>query len=172
MKKIIILLITLIALLTGCGEAAVTLENEERAIVTPSEVPVEEEVAEESTGEEVEIGEKMFMTQINDIFYNLEDYLGQTIKYEGIFDMYEYPDGTPDGLQKYYSVIRYGPGCCGNDSKVGFEVVWDKEYPEQNDWVEVVGVLTKSEEEGYPRVQLEATKLTVLPTRGEEIITQ
>lgn len=114
----------------------------------------------------VKITENLFIAQTNDIYINTEDYLGKTIQYEGIFDFYylEETDAT------YYYVIRYGPGCCGYDGTAGFEVIWDGDYPEQNDWVEAVGVLETYEEDGVPYLRLQLTSLTVLDERGAEYV--
>jgi uncharacterized membrane protein YcgQ (UPF0703/DUF1980 family) len=121
-----------------------------------------------SGGSVVEIKEKMFVAQTNYVYYNAADYLGKTIKYEGIFDVYE----VPETGAKYYSVIRYGPGCCGIDANAGFEVVWDKGYPKQNDWVEAVGVLEEYEGNGYKSLRLALSSLTVLAQRGAEYVAQ
>jgi uncharacterized membrane protein YcgQ (UPF0703/DUF1980 family) len=67
----------------------------------------------------------MFIAQTNDIYFNVEDYLGKTIKYEGLFSVYE----DPETNAIYYSVISVRSGCCGVDANAGFEVIWDKEYP-------------------------------------------
>ncbi len=116
----------------------------------------------------IEIKEKMFVAQTNDVYLNPEDYLGKTIKYEGIFDVYywEETDFT------FYSVIRYGPGCCGYDAYAGFEVAWDGEYPKQDDWVEAVGVLESYEEDGSTYLLLRLSSLTVMDVRGEEYVYQ
>lgn len=58
--------------------------------------------------------------------------MGKAIQYEGIFSIYE----DPDSGDQFYFVIRYGPGCCGVDANAGFEVVWGKDYPQSNGWVE------------------------------------
>lgn len=116
----------------------------------------------------VEIKEKMFIAQTNDIYINPEDYLGKTIKYEGIFDPYEYEE---TGMTYYY-VIRYGPGCCGYDANAGFEVIWSGDYPNINDWVEVIGVLEEYEEDGNKYLRLNLSSLTVLDTRGAENVYQ
>ena len=137
MKKIIILLMICTGVLAGCKK---------------------EEV--------VQIDDKMFLEQVNDIYINPDEYLGKKIKYEGIFEQHEVADGEQD----YTAVFRYGPGCCGDDGVVGFEVLWDKEYPQTDDWVEVVGKLVNNDEGGYQRLQLELDELTVLPTRGEEVV--
>ncbi|MGF7145109.1 uncharacterized membrane protein YcgQ (UPF0703/DUF1980 family) [Anaerotaenia torta] len=116
----------------------------------------------------VEIREKMFIAQTNDIYLNSEDYLGKTIKYEGIFksSYWEEDDTT------YHFVIRYGPGCCGYDGEAGFEVNWDGGWPQEDDWCEVIGVLEEYEVNGQTYLQLALTSLTVLEKRGEEFVSQ
>jgi uncharacterized membrane protein YcgQ (UPF0703/DUF1980 family) len=120
----------------------------------------------------VEIGEKMFIAQINDIYLNADDYFGKTIKLEGIFKQTQYVEGQ----DQYYFVIRYGPGCCGNDGNVGFEVAWDKEkvqpYPADDSWVEAEGVLKFYEEEGYRLSYLDLSSLNVKSERGAETVLQ
>jgi hypothetical protein len=121
--------------------------------------------------EVVEIKEKLFLAQTNDVYLNPEEYLGKTIKLEGIFQSY-------DVEPPYYFVIRYGPGCCGNDGYAGFEVAWnsdgpgEKTYPEENDWVEAVGVLGTYEEDDYPYLCIALSSLTVKQERGAEFVAQ
>ncbi|MDR3270345.1 MAG: hypothetical protein LBT32_02365, partial [Peptococcaceae bacterium] len=54
-----------------------------------------------ASGDILEIKEKMFVAQTNDIYYNAEDYLGKTLKYEGLFTVYT----DPETDVTYYSVI-------------------------------------------------------------------
>jgi uncharacterized membrane protein YcgQ (UPF0703/DUF1980 family) len=117
----------------------------------------------------VEIREKMFIAQTNDIYINKDDYLGKTIKYEGIFDQSTWRNNG----KTYRFVIRFGPGCCpGDAAAAGFEVLWDKDYPKKNDWVEAVGVLEEYDDAGIPSLRLALTSLTVLAKRGKEKVTQ
>ncbi|MDR1209972.1 MAG: hypothetical protein LBK41_06635 [Clostridiales bacterium] len=151
------------------GTTAVSLSETQTA--EPNAVPAHTALPETnavSAGGVVEIKEKMFIAQTNDVYYNAEDYLGKTIKYEGIFNVYEEPELGAE----YYSVIRYGPGCCGIDANAGFEVAWGNDYPEQNDWVEAVGVLEEYEEDGYKYLRLALSSLTVLTARGAEYVSQ
>jgi len=119
----------------------------------------------------VEIKEKMFLAQVNDVYLNPDDYLGKTIKLEGIFK-------EERGYEKSYCfVIRYGPGCCGNDGNAGFEVAWAKEeappYPAVDSWVEAAGVLKSYEEDGYSQyLYLDLSSLNVLDKRGAELVLQ
>jgi uncharacterized membrane protein YcgQ (UPF0703/DUF1980 family) len=122
----------------------------------------------------VVISEKMFIAQINDVYLNTEDYLGKTIRLEGIFKIEQYYiDADP-----YCFVIRYGPGCCGYDGNAGFEVKWDKSriqpYPAAESWVEATGILkTYEEEDGYFQYPyLDLSSLNVLTRRGAEIVLQ
>lgn len=122
----------------------------------------------------VEIREKMFIAQTNDIYINKDDYLGKTIKYEGVFDQSEWRGNG----KTYRYVIRFGPGCCpGDAAAAGFEVIWDgddggKPYPKKNDWVEAIGVLYEYDDDGIPSLRLALTSLKTLAKRGKEKVTQ
>jgi uncharacterized membrane protein YcgQ (UPF0703/DUF1980 family) len=120
----------------------------------------------------LEIKEKMFITQVNDVYLNAEDYLGRTIKLEGLFKEERYYDD-----KTYCFVLRYGPGCCGYDGNAGFEVAWDKEkakpYPEVDSWVEATGVLKSyKEEDDMEYLYLDLASLNVLSKRGAEMVYQ
>jgi hypothetical protein len=125
-----------------------------------------------AAGDIIEIKEKMFIAQTNDVYLNPEDYLGKTIKLEGLFKSETGYNNT------YCFVIRYGPGCCGYDGNAGFEVAWDnpgpgqEKYPEEDAWVEAVGMLDSYDEDGYPYLYLSLASLTVKQTRGAEFVTQ
>jgi uncharacterized membrane protein YcgQ (UPF0703/DUF1980 family) len=121
----------------------------------------------------IEIKEKMFISQVNDVYLNKEDYLGKTIKLEGLFKMEQ-------GYDKAYCfVLRYGPGCCGYDGNVGFEVSWNKDkekekpYPGEDSWVEATGELKTYEEDGYNEfLYLDLVSLNILDKRGQETVMQ
>jgi uncharacterized membrane protein YcgQ (UPF0703/DUF1980 family) len=128
----------------------------------------------------IEIREKLFIAQTNDIYLNSEDYLGKTIRLEGLFKTEQYEGDDP-----YCFVIRYGPGCCGYDGTAGFEVAWTPRttddpdanvlvprYPQEDDWVEAVGTLSSYEEDGYPYIYLQLASLTVKEDRGAEFVSQ
>ncbi|MDR2525940.1 MAG: hypothetical protein LBC83_07170 [Oscillospiraceae bacterium] len=159
MKRFLLpLLIVCLLLLASCAagsepEAGETIEQNNAA-----------------AGQVIEIKEKTFVTQTNDIYYNPEAYLGKTIKLEGLFR-----EMTFDG-DTYYTVFRYGPGCCNNDGEVAFEVRWpeggEKPYAKMDDWVEAVGVLEKYEEQGNPYLRLSLLFLEVKDTPGLTTVTQ
>ena len=117
----------------------------------------------------IEINEKLFISQINDVYLNTEDYLGKTIKLEGIFKKEQYNEEEGP----YYFVIRYGPGCCGSDGNVGFEVKWDNNktqpYPAVESWVAAEGLLM-IDNDTY--LYLDLILLTELNKRGRETVFQ
>jgi hypothetical protein len=170
----------LLAVLSGCGDGAAVQRNTAgtRSVTLPETGGPEkggpETGAAESLpggGQVVEIKEKMFIAQTNDVYLNPEDYMGKTIKLEGLFKSYS----TEEYSASYCFVIRYGPGCCGNDGSAGFEVAWDGEavpYPEEDAWVEAEGVLKTYEEDGYPYLYLSLSSLNIKEERGAEFVSQ
>ncbi|MDR1930226.1 MAG: hypothetical protein LBQ44_06290 [Treponema sp.] len=154
--------------LGGCKKLPV-LSTPKNAAGTRS-VALQERDAPAPPSQVVEITEKMFIAQTNDVYLNPEDYLGKTIKLEGLFKTETYTD-----LSKTYCfVLRFGPGCCGNDGSAGFEVIWsgDHPYPKEDAWVEAEGVLSTYEEEGYPYLYLALSQLNVKNKRGAEFVSQ
>lgn len=160
MKKaipLLLLLLCLAALLSGCSASTPSADADS---VTNTEIPFD-----------IEIREKMFVTQTNDIYLNYSDYLGKAVKYEGIF----FANQDPYTNAVYHLVYRYGPGCCGDDDLVGFEVNWaDGQFatPQDNDWVEVIGTLEEYEEDGYTYLRLSLNSLRILEQRGTETVVQ
>ena len=119
----------------------------------------------------IEIRERMFIGQVNEIYLNANDYLGKIIKLEGVFKQEQHAGN------QYNFVVRYGPGCCGDDGLVGFYVSWAEnqiqEYPKEDSWVEAIGELKLRRGNGtsqYP--YLELSSLAVLDRRGVEFVTQ
>jgi len=164
-KKIALASIAALLLITSCGNG----KNE------AAEQATQEAELSVPKGVDLVIREKMFIAQVNDVYLNSDDYIGKKIKLEGIFmDMFS-------GGSRYCFVIRKGPGCCGSDGQVGFEVSWNppgqimlekREYPKKNAWVEAQGVLSEYEESGTNFLYLALTDLKVLEKRGAEFVTQ
>jgi uncharacterized membrane protein YcgQ (UPF0703/DUF1980 family) len=114
----------------------------------------------------IEIKERMFIAQMNDIYLNSKDYLGRTIKYEGIFKKYEALANAP---QMFY-VIRYGPGCCGNDAMAGFEIKCGEHNLEDGDWVEVCGIVEEYFQDGFSSLRINASQIKKMEKRGKEVV--
>ncbi|MDR0719503.1 MAG: metal ABC transporter permease [Treponema sp.] len=122
----------------------------------------------------IEIEEKLFITQTNEVYLNQESYLEKRITLEGLFKMEHYAGS----VSPYFFVLRYGPGCCGNDGNAGFEVAWDKDaadqekYPAVDDWVRAEGILKQYNEDGGTYLYIALSKLDVLEERGAEFVTR
>ena len=116
----------------------------------------------------VEIGERLFVTRMIDIADNYSHYIGRTVRYEGVFERLGYFGETPLEF-----VFRRGPGCCTEEEIFGFVVIWEdgrSDFPENNDWVEVVGTLGVTEVEGRRLRSVNLSSLTVLDVRGEAFV--
>jgi len=172
MKKIVLFSIIAVLLITGCSDR----KNPAEPAVKPAA-----EAASHNTpppGVDLIIGDKLFIGQVNDVYRNRNDYLGKTIRIEGMFMSAE------SGGKEYCYVFRKGPGCCGDDGQVGFEVYWNppdsdqvpgnakKAYPKRNDWVEAQGELKRYSENGANYLYLALSYLEVMEERGVEFVTQ
>ncbi len=120
--------------------------------------------------EPLEISEKLFLEQINDIFFNFDDYKDRTIIVEGMFTYFEnYLDDDADLMPVVY---RNGPGCCGNDGWGGFLLIHDGDFPEDNDWIRVTGKpVIEETEQGFLNLFLKVDSIEVKEERGSEFVT-
>lgn len=177
MKKFILLMLFTTFVFSACGSGTGNSSApESSSSPSPASSAVHDSTwedagteANEAEDDVIEIKERLFIAQSNDIYLNGQDYLGRTIKYEGIFKKMDYL--SLDITVLY--VIRYGPGCCGYDGEAGFEVYWEDEstqYPNENDWCEVTGILEEYERNGLRFLRLRLTSLKVLETRGAEFV--
>jgi len=158
MKKAVLILMIAVLVIAGCAN--------KKSNALPGVIPGKADVV---------IGERMFIGQVNDVYRNPDEYLGKTIKLEGLFI-----HGNAGG-REYRYVIRRGPGCCGDDGQVGFEVSWNfpgnppgekRAYPKMNDWVEVRGELKRYESQGYNFLYISLSELNTLKKRGQEFVIQ
>ncbi len=120
-----------------------------------------------SAGGVVEIGEKLFIQQCNDLYANPGDYEDKLVRIEGLCDVWE-----QDG-ETHYAVYRRTPGCCGDDGVMGFYIDYDGEArPQLGDWIAVTAkVKSGKDESGYTTVELVASEVTVTEERGAEYVT-
>lgn len=108
----------------------------------------------------VEIREKMFIQQCNDIYINPEQYQGKIIQMEGIYDEFQ-ADGNVSRL-----IYRRSPGCCGDDGMVGFLFIYSGEMPKPNDWIKVSGTIDTVNN----TVIMNIAQLEILKLRGAEFV--
>lgn len=116
----------------------------------------------------VEIGEKMFLTQINDMNCNFDNYKDKTIIIEGMYAQFYLWDGSKTVPVLY----RNAPGCCGNDGWGGLLLKYDGELPNDNDWIRATGTLELVEEDHFLNLYLNISSLEVKEERGAEFVTQ
>lgn len=180
MKMMLLSILAMMLLFAGCADENKTMganeQNNEQIIEnasdnykTPAEHIIDTEMIDSLKNSEdnvVLIKDKLFIAQCNDIYFNTEDYMDKTIKWEGIYTELT----SPDTNETYKFVIRYGPGCCGYDGTAGFEILYDGDMPKKDDWVEAVGKVEMIEEDGQEFLAVRLSKLTVLDVRGEEYV--
>lgn len=150
-KRLLILLFLL--LFTGCSNSEVKVNSQKEVVATNDDMVIE-------------IKEKMFIAQLDDVFTNSNDYIGRTIKIEGFYDPLE-----TDGRTINY-VSRRSPGCCGNDGIACIEFIGDKKMPKPNDWIEVIGKIEEYEDESGKSVRIRLGTLNVKTERGAEFVSQ
>lgn len=114
------------------------------------------------------IEERFFVFRMWDIMFNSDDYLGRTIKYEGMFRTTEWDGGY---LHKVY---RFTDGCCGPDGIIGLEIRLDGvgiEPFSNGAWVEVIGILEEFVENSHTFLRLEVISIIEMDERGAEFVT-
>ncbi len=137
-------------------------------VETPKPTTIPENSSIDTQGKEVlEIKEKLFITQINDIFYNFDDYKDKIIVIEGMYSEFT----SLDGKSKSPVVFRFGPGCCNNDGWGGFLLKnYEGEKPKDKEWIKVIGTPLLVENGVYKDLFLEVISLEILSERGAETV--
>lgn len=123
------------------------------------------EKANADTNNMIEITDNFFIEQTNDVYFNLDDYVGKTIKLEGLIYTYKTSKG-----EICYAVVRNTPGCCGNDGLAGLDIRYDEEYPAENTWVEVIGVVKSEKIDGTEIPAIQVSSMTIKET-GKTFVT-
>ena len=172
MKKIISLALVLLMLFSfaACGG-----KKSEETATTQAQAVKADIVFKEAT----------YVTLINDVYNNPDNYLGKVVQIDGMFTSENY---SASGGKTYYYVYRQGPGCCGNDgSMCGFEFTTaDGQYPDYtpqsgddnsaHPWIKVVGTLEQyyedngNGEKAGPFYTLSTATYEVMSTRGAEVV--
>lgn len=153
---------------TGNKIENTTTKNEKNEAVKELEGQVRNTMKEETkktSNKTVEVKDNFFIEQTTDMYLNLDDYIGKTVKIEGL--IYQYKDDTGDIC---YAVVRNTPGCCGNDGLAGLDIRYDGEYPKIDTWVEVQGIIGRDIVfgEDVPAVRVTSMKET---EKGKTFVT-
>ncbi|RRC94150.1 hypothetical protein EII25_01325 [Erysipelotrichaceae bacterium OH741_COT-311] len=113
------------------------------------------------------VTEKLFLSQINDIYYNFSDYENKTIVVEGMYTLFS----NEDKSKVVPVVFREGPGCCGNDGWGGFLLNIEPQDLPDKEWIKVTGKPYLEKEDGYTNLFLEVESIEVTLPRGKEFVT-
>ncbi|MHC1750094.1 MAG: hypothetical protein AB9856_17630 [Cellulosilyticaceae bacterium] len=174
LKKIFCLFCTLI-LLGGCNSKTAFPKNIDGVQPSSQSDPLESQkvgiplsTPEAKDSNTLIIGEKMFLTQINDIYFSFDQYKDKTIVVEGMYSVFS----SSNESKKASVVYRNGPGCCGNDGWGGFLLKYDGELPNENDWIKVTGTPELVIDGPYQDLYLNVSNIEVMKERGEEFVTQ
>jgi uncharacterized membrane protein YcgQ (UPF0703/DUF1980 family) len=124
-----------------------------------------EQIPDTNSRHVITMTDQFYVTYINDVYMNTDDYIGKTFRLQGAYTHYTYDFG--EGKHTVDYVYRNGPGCCGNDGAMcGFEFLWKGPLPKENDWIEVTGVLKPYVDKNITFLRLTASSVKVMPVRG------
>lgn len=126
----------------------------------------EQEAVNRENKEVINIEEKIYLSQMTDVYMNTGDYIGRTISMEGYMIPYDVGDDIIG------AVVRSSPGCCGDDGITGLSFIWDGDVPADNDWISVSGVLSMRVEGQEIYLVIEADNVEVKEERGLEFVSQ
>lgn len=114
----------------------------------------------------INISDGIFLPLINDIYINREEYIGKKVRIVGQIVKFD----DPDTKETVYAILREGPGCCYNDSVIGFEFLVDGEYPKEKTWVEMVGEVILDDYGTGKVVKLKALEMKETKAKSDKII--
>lgn len=172
MKRLFTTLITfaiIAACLIGCGKN--TNDNATSQLSTETKTEQQNNKNSIITGEVIHITENIFLTYVKDIYANYKNYIGKTIKIEGLCTADEHSGHSHYYVYRYNSI--YDPDH-GHDhtEKIGFGFTYNGNMPKENDWIEVVGVLCTYIENEKTFLTLDAKSIVIMNVRGMETVSQ
>lgn len=113
----------------------------------------------------INISDGIFLPLVNDIYLNKEEYQGKKIRIIG--QVVKFEDKQIDEV--IYAILREGPGCCYNDSVIGFEFIMDKgkDFPQPQKWYEMLAEVIIDMENSGKVVKLKALDYKEVEPRGK-----
>lgn len=156
--KKIILIMVLAVIIIGIIVGVILLDVNQRKTIND----VNTKTASTKNGIDIKIRDNYFIKQLNQIYYNKEEYAGKTIEIEGF----------PLETEQYKFVGRYGPGCCTGDQYAYIEYKYDKELEleEEKDWIKVTGTLQIENDGQMDYICIKASNVEKLATRGNDTV--
>ena len=149
MKKLIIILLCLVMVLTmaGCGKEASEKEN---SIPETTASPAEK--SDEIDVDLTKLSSTMVYSEVYNMITSPDQYIGKTVKMKGPFAFY-YDEATDT---RYYAcIIRDATACCAQ----GIEFVLTDDYPQVDEEICVVGVFDTYRDGEYTYCTLRNARL-------------
>lgn len=169
MKKIILLLLIVLMFLCGCSTDN-SKNNSKVDLSEPTTISSKTEVqqtkptkAKDENGIDIDLttmSGTMVYSQVYDILYKPEQYIGEKIKIKGPFTVYE----DKKTGNRYFSVlISDATACCQNGIEFVPEedLIYPDDFPEQNTEITVIGTINQYKEGEYTYTHLENSSMTV-----------
>ncbi len=113
----------------------------------------------------INISDGIFLALVNDIYVNKDEYIGKKVRISGQNVRFE----DKDTGEVIYAILREGPGCCYNDSVIGFEYITDGKYPEKDKWYEMVGEVITDNYKSGKVVKLKLIEIKEIEAKGKLI---
>ena len=113
----------------------------------------------------INISDGIFLALVNDIYVNKDEYVGKKVRISGQNVRFE----DKDTGEVIYAILREGPGCCYNDSVIGFEYITDGKYPEKDKWYEMIGEVIIDKYKTGKVVKLKLIEIKEIEPKGKLI---
>lgn len=164
MKRIISLLLIVLLFLCGCNSDSSKVDS--TASTTSSQAEAKQASPAKSkadNGIDIDLttmSSTMVYSQVSDIMYKPEKYIGQTIKIKGTFAVYE----DKETGNRYYSVlISDATACCQNGMEFVPEedLIYPDDFPEPNTEITVTGTINTYNEGEFKYLHLENSSMIV-----------
>lgn len=124
---------------------------------------LEEEEKKDSKDGIINITDEVFLPLVNDIYINKDEYVGKKIRLSG--QNVKFHD--QDTGEEIYAILREGPGCCYNDSVIGFEYITDKNDLIPQKWYEVTAEVIIDTENNSKIVKIKLIDKKEIEPRGK-----
>ena len=137
----------LILLTTGCGNGGEALTSEDAVLSTTKGVDVDL----------TPLSSTMVYSEVYNMMYEPDEYIGKTIKMEGNFTAYL----DEDTGKRYYScIIQDATACCaqGIEFVLKDEYSYPDDYPKEGERITVVGIFDTYMERDYQYCRLKNAK--------------
>ena len=169
MKKIfhLLLVVALIVSLSACGskkDKATTDNQTSNSSVSQNQttekesesVPITSTPAQSADGIDVDLtklSSTMVYSEVYNMIYAPDDYIGKTVKMNGAFAYYEDPETK---AQYFACIIADATACCsqGLEFILTGEHTYPNDYPELNSEITVTGTFEVYEENGFKYCRL------------------